>query len=39
MREVADRTRIEAFLSALAREATIPTDVFLVGGTTAVLVG
>jgi hypothetical protein len=39
MREVADRTRIEAFLSALAREATISTDVFLVGGTTAVLVG
>ena len=39
MREIADRNRIEAFLSALAREATIPTDVFLVGGTTAVLVG
>ena len=39
MREVADRNRIEAFLSAFAREATVPTDVFLVGGTTAVLVG
>jgi len=39
MREVADRNRIEAFLSAFAREATAPTDVFLVGGTTAVLVG
>ncbi|HEX6050941.1 MAG TPA: DUF6036 family nucleotidyltransferase [Gemmatimonadaceae bacterium] len=39
MREVADRARIEAFLSALAREATTSTDVFLVGGTTAVLLG
>ena len=39
MREVADRRRIEAFLAALAREATTATDVFLVGGTTAVLVG
>ncbi len=39
MREVADRARIEAFLSALAREAATDTDVFLVGGTCAVLVG
>ena len=39
MREVADRQRIEAFLKALAREATTATDVFLVGGTSAVLVG
>ena len=39
MREVADRARIEAFLTALAREATVATDVFLVGGTSAVLVG
>ena len=39
MREVANRARIEAFLSALAREATHETDVFLVGGTSAVLVG
>ena len=39
MREVADRERIEAFLTALAREATIDTDIFLVGGTSAVLVG
>jgi hypothetical protein len=39
MREVADKSRIEAFLSALAREATVATDIFLVGGTTAVLVG
>lgn len=39
MREVADKSRIEAFLAALAREATTDTDVFLVGGTTAVLVG
>lgn len=39
MREVANRARIEAFLSALAREATDETEVFLVGGTSAVLVG
>jgi hypothetical protein len=39
VRELADRARIEAFLSALAREATTDTDVFLVGGTCAVLVG
>src|SRR5687767_2707216 len=39
MREVADKARIELFLDALAREATTSTDVFLVGGTTAVLVG
>lgn len=39
MREVADRARIEAFLAALAREATTDVDVFLVGGTSAVLVG
>ena len=39
MREVADRSRIEAFLDALAREATEETDVYVVGGTSAVLVG
>lgn len=39
MREIADRHRIEAFLAAFAREATQPTDIFLVGGATAVLVG
>lgn len=39
MREVADRERIERFMIALAREATAHTDVFLVGGTSAVLVG
>lgn len=39
MREVADKARIEAFLEALAREATEETEVFLVGGTSAVLVG
>lgn len=39
MREVADQARIEAFLAALAREATADTDVYLVGGTSAVLVG
>jgi hypothetical protein len=39
VREVADKARIEAFLTALAREATTDTDVFLVGGTSAVLVG
>lgn len=39
MREVADRARIGAFMSALARHATADVDVFLVGGTSAVLVG
>jgi len=39
MREIADRERIEAFLKALARAATSDTDVYLVGGTSAVLVG
>ena len=39
MRELADKKRIEAFISALARESTTETDVFLVGGTSAVLVG
>lgn len=39
MRELADKARIEAFLAALAREATAETDVYLVGGTSAVLIG
>ncbi|MGE0555649.1 MAG: DUF6036 family nucleotidyltransferase [Gemmatimonadales bacterium] len=39
MREIADRARIEAFLEALARAATQDTDVFVVGGTSAVLAG
>ena len=39
MREVADRERIGAFMTALARHATADADVFLVGGTSAVLVG
>jgi hypothetical protein len=39
VRDVADKERIEAFLAALAREATAETDVYLVGGTSAVLVG
>ena len=39
MRQLADKDRIEAFLAALAREATTDTDVFLVGGTSAVLIG
>lgn len=39
MREVADKTRIESFLTALAREATTDTHVYLVGGTSAVLIG
>jgi hypothetical protein len=39
MREVADRARINAFLAALGREATTDVQVFLVGGTSAVLVG
>lgn len=39
MREIADRARIDAFLSALARAATGDVHVFLVGGTSAVLIG
>lgn len=39
MRELADKERIEAFATALAGEATTETDVFLVGGTCAVLIG
>lgn len=39
MRDVATRERIDAFLLALAREASGPVDVFLVGGTCAVLEG
>ncbi len=39
MCEIADRARIEAFLHAFAREATTDTHVYLVGGTSAVLIG
>ena len=39
MRELATRERIESFLDALAGEATQPVDVFLVGGTSAVIAG
>jgi hypothetical protein len=39
MREVATRDRIEAFLTALAREAPPETRLFLVGGTGAVIEG
>jgi hypothetical protein len=39
VRELANRERIEAFVAALAREATSETEVFLVGGTSAVLIG
>jgi hypothetical protein len=39
VREVADRHRIDAFLNALAREAIADVNVFLVGGTCAVLIG
>lgn len=39
MREVADRARIEAFLAALARHVTAETSIYVVGGTSAVLVG
>ncbi len=39
MRELADRARIEAFLSALARAASEDVGVFVVGGTSAVLIG
>jgi hypothetical protein len=38
VREVAGRERIGAFMAALARHATAEVDVFLVGGTSAVLV-
>ncbi len=37
--QLADKDRIEAFLAALARVDTGDTDVFLVGGTSAVLIG
>jgi hypothetical protein len=39
MRDIADKERIEAFLAALTREATGETHLYLVGGTSAVLVG
>lgn len=39
MREIADRERIEAFMAALARETREDVRVFLVGGTSAVLLG
>ncbi len=39
VRALATRERIEALLQALARVATVPTTVYLVGGGTAVLVG
>jgi hypothetical protein len=39
LRQIATRERIEAFLSALARETTSDAEVFLVGGTSAVLIG
>ena len=39
MRELVNRAGVDAFLEALAREATVDTDVFVVGGTSAVLVG
>jgi len=39
VRQLADRERIEAFLAALAREATTETGLFVVGGTSAVLEG
>lgn len=39
MRDIADRQRIEAFMAALAREAREPAVVYLVGGTSAVLLG
>lgn len=39
MREVADRKRIEAFFAAVAREATTDVDIFVVGGTSAVIFG
>ena len=39
MREIADRKRIEAFMAALASEAREDVRVYLVGGTSAVLLG
>ena len=39
MCKVADQSRIAAFLAALADHATAETNVYLVGGTSAVLVG
>ncbi|MEK7403110.1 MAG: DUF6036 family nucleotidyltransferase, partial [Gemmatimonadota bacterium] len=39
MREVVNKGGVDAFLDALARSATNATDVFVVGGTSAVLVG
>jgi hypothetical protein len=39
MRDVANKDRIEAFLAALARSASGEVDVFLVGGTSAVIEG
>lgn len=39
MRDLATRERIEAFLLGLSRAAPSDTEVFLVGGTSAVLVG
>lgn len=39
VREIATRARIELLLRALAKTAPAPTTVYLVGGTTAVLIG
>lgn len=39
MRQLADKAGVEAFLAALAREATTETSIFVVGGTSAVLEG
>jgi hypothetical protein len=39
VREIADRARIDAFLVALAREASTDVELFLVGGSSAVIVG
>lgn len=39
MREVATRARIETFRTALSRAADVDVDLFLVGGTSAVVVG
>ena len=39
MRELADRERIERFMNAFGRMATTSVRVYLVGGTTAVLLG
>jgi hypothetical protein len=39
VRDIADREKLDKFLTAFAREATVARDVYLVGGSSAVVVG